>query len=194
IALFPRRAIAPTFEQRQQHLLRTSIPMLRCHVPEDWRADQTFLSLPHVVFGLRLDQWLLYEPQRLAARDLVGYLLDQSVSHILEHDRLQCERGRPGGCLRGFDQRAPPKRLDCLHDSPTVGPWAQLGNQFADVHWLAFNGQDSQHFLLDHRAALDLLGQQPADATKDCAEARLVEERPNVATEDLTDALADQLQ
>ena len=55
-------------------------------------------------------------------------------------------------------------------------------------------GQDSKHFLLDHRAALDLLGQQPADATKDRAEARLAQERSNVAAEDLTDALADQLQ
>ena len=89
---------------------------------------------------------------------------------------------------------SPPKRLDRLHDSPAAGTWAQLGDQLGDGHWLAFNGQDSQHFLLDHRAALDLLGQQPADATKDCAQARLAQERPNVAAEDLTDALADQLQ
>ncbi len=33
IALFPMRAIAPTFEQRQQHLLRTSIPMFRFQLP-----------------------------------------------------------------------------------------------------------------------------------------------------------------
>src|SRR5207253_9127798 len=89
IALFRMRAIAPTFEQRQQHLLRSVIPMFRFQLPKHWSADQTFLRLPHVAYGLRLDEWLLNEPKRLAARTLVADLPVQYARHILDPSRSQ---------------------------------------------------------------------------------------------------------
>ena len=64
---------------------------------EDGLADQMLLRLPHVVFGLRLDKWLIHQQHRLSTRDLVGHFLHESVGHILEHNRLQRERGTTSG-------------------------------------------------------------------------------------------------
>ena len=186
------RAIAPTVEQRQQPLLSSIIPMFGPQLLEDWRADQTLLRLSHVVLGLGPDERLLRELQWLPARDLLAHFLDQAVSHVLQHYRLQRERGR-AGAASALHQRTPAQRLHCLEDCCLADAWAHARDQLGDAHWLARYGQHAQQLLLERRAAFDLLGQQTSDTTEDrsCA---LVQERTDVAVEHLPDALADHLQ
>ena len=73
VALLRLWPIAPAFEQRQQPLLRTGTATFRLHSLEHRLADQTLLSLPHVVFGLGLDERLLHEllgPEAVMVRTL----------------------------------------------------------------------------------------------------------------------------
>jgi hypothetical protein len=52
ITLFPMGPMAPILEHRTQHLLCSSISMVRLQPLEDGRADQTLLSDPYEVLGL----------------------------------------------------------------------------------------------------------------------------------------------
>jgi len=67
---------------------------------------------------LRLDERLLNEQHRLAARDLVGHGVDDPVGHVLQHHRLQRECGgpTPHGTL---NQRAALERLHSLQHRGT---------------------------------------------------------------------------
>ena len=166
--------------------------MFRPQLLEDWRADQTLLSLPHVVLGLSLDEWLLHELQRLSTRDLLADFLHQAVGYVLQYDRLQRERYLAGG-PGALHKRTPAQRLDCVQDCCLPNAWAKVRDQLGQAHRLALHGEHSQQLLLQRRAAFDLLGQQTSDATKNRTGA-LAQERTNVTVEHLKDALADHLQ
>ena len=59
IALLRVGPIAPAVKQRQQPPLRSAMATFCVQSLEDGFADQTLLRLPHVVFGLRPDKWLV---------------------------------------------------------------------------------------------------------------------------------------
>src|SRR6266849_10396055 len=107
--------------------------MFRSQLLEDWRADQTLLSLPHVVLGLGLDERLLRELQWLSTRDLLAYFLDQAVGYVLEHHRLQRE-GCRAASPRALHERTPAQRLDCLQDGCLADARAQVRDEFGDAH------------------------------------------------------------
>ena len=102
---------APTAEQRQEPLLRSCRVVLRLQPFQNWPSDQSLLCLSDIILGLRLDQRLLDSQRGLAAFDLVGHVRHQPIGYVLEHHRLQRERGRTNG-LGVLDQRASPQRLD----------------------------------------------------------------------------------
>src|SRR5260370_36739181 len=56
-------------------------------------------------------------------------------------------------------------RLDCPQDSPAAGTWDHLGDQLGHFHRFAFNGQHSQHVLLERRPPLELPGSQAPEPT-----------------------------
>jgi len=115
---------------------------------------------------LCFDQWLLDEQQRLDAFDLVDDVLHQPIGHVLEHHRLERERGRTDG-LGALDQRASPQRLDRLQDRAAAGARAEGSQQRGQAHRLAFHRHSAQHLLLEGRAALDLLSQEPPNTPED---------------------------
>src|SRR5438270_4253810 len=193
IALLHLGPAAPRLEQREQQLLRAIFAVLRRQQLQDRRTDQPFLSLPHVVLGLGLDERLLHELQRLSARDPVGHVLHEAVGYVLQHYRLQRERSGTGG-PGPLQQRTPAQRLDGLQDCPAVDAWAQVRDQLGQAHRVPLNGQHSQQLPLERRAPPNLLRQQTSDATKHRAGSRLAQKHTDVAIEHLTDALADHLQ
>ena len=65
---------------------------------------------------------------------------------------------------------------------------------FGNLFGLALYGQHPQDSLLGHRAALDLLGQQPPDRPENVAGPRLLEKGADVAREEFADALAGHLE
>src|ERR1700737_461194 len=83
--------IPPAVEQRQQPLLGSGFPMFRPQLLEDWLADQTLLSLPHVVLGMRLDEWLVHELPRLSTPDLLANFLHPAVGDVHHPHRPQRE-------------------------------------------------------------------------------------------------------
>ena len=174
-------------------MLRSAIATFGLQLLEDGLANETLLTVPHVVFGQSLDEWLIHELHRPSTCDFFAHVFHQPVGHVLEHHGLKRERGSPS-CLRALHQRAPAQRLDCLQDFSTGGACAQIGDQLGDRHRLALNRQHSQDLLLDDGAARELPGQQTPDATKDRSGARLRQERTDVAAEHLLDALADHLE
>ena len=160
---------------------------------EDWRANQTLLTLPYIIFGLCHDEWLIHELHGLSIRDLDGHILHQALGHVLEHYRLQRER-RVTGSVGPLHQRTPAQRLDGFQECSADDAWAQVGDKVGKGYWLAFHGEYSQNLLLERRAALDLLGKQKPNATEDSSRPRLFQKRAYVTAEHLTDALADYLQ
>src|SRR5258708_6567499 len=76
IALLRCWLVAPTVEQPQQQRIRsaTAVPL---EFLEDWQTDQALLTVPHVLFGLRLDEWLMHKLQRPSKHDLFAHFLSK---------------------------------------------------------------------------------------------------------------------
>ena len=115
---------------------------------EEWHTNQPLLRQPHIIFGLCLDERLIHQQHWLSMGDLVSHFLHQAVGHILEHHRLQRERGKTVG-LGALHQRAPAQCLDRIEDGPAADAWAQRGDQLGDGQRLTIHGQYAQNVSLD---------------------------------------------
>jgi hypothetical protein len=71
VALLRRRPTAPAVQECHEPLLCSTFVEVCLQLLQDRRADQPLLALPHIVFGLRLDQRLLDYDHGLTASDLV---------------------------------------------------------------------------------------------------------------------------
>ena len=141
IALLRRAAAAPAVQQRQQPLL--GLRLRRCCAFSRCRsgcADQPLLALAHVVLRLRLDQRLARpaapaRPRTISSRQP----LHQPLGHVLQHHRLQRERGALLAPAPAASAAAAPPAPPAPRPRGTAG--AQIGHQGAEVHRLALDGQ-----------------------------------------------------
>src|SRR5262245_47884755 len=85
------RQTAPAVEQAQQKAPRSHFTLRTIQSLKDRPAYESLLRLAHIVLGLRADQRLFDQDTDLAPSDLVSSGLHESISHVLEHHRLQSE-------------------------------------------------------------------------------------------------------
>src|SRR5262249_22532986 len=121
--------------------------------------------LAHVLSRLRSDKRLRHKLNWCTERYFFADFANQSISHVLQHDGLQCECACASR-FRAVNKRALAQRLDRLHQHTAPDPGTYLAEKFGDGHWLALDGQHGEHVLLQLGAALELLRKQAPDATE----------------------------
>src|SRR5262249_26688791 len=129
-------------------------------------ADEPLLRLAHIVLRLRADQRLFDQDADLAPSDLVSSGLHESISHVLEHHRLQSE-GRAAFAV--FNQRTLPQRFDCFYHRTSVDAEHHVARQLGQAERFTLYSEPGEKLELEWRKSLSLDVEETADAAKDGA-------------------------
>ena len=68
---------------------------------ENGLQSELYLTVPHVLFRLRLHQTVTEQKFQVTRRNLLGHLLDHTLRHIFHHYWVQ---GKHGPCFSSFQE------------------------------------------------------------------------------------------